>query len=175
MLGVVGPTGAGKSLLLALLPRLWDPTEGRVLLDGRDLRDWPLAELRATIGFVQQETMLFSRTLRENLALGVDDLPSERLDRAVTLARLEQDLPQLPAGLDTLVGERGVTLSGGQKQRSAIARAVVKEPRLLVLDDALSSVDAATEAAILEGLRGFMTAGPAWSRPTASRRCARPT
>jgi ATP-binding cassette subfamily B protein len=157
LLGVVGPTGAGKSLLLALLPRLWDPTEGRVLLDGRDLRDWPLAELRATIGFVQQETMLFSRTLRENLALGVDDLPSERLNRAVHLARLEQDLPQLPDGLDTLVGERGVTLSGGQKQRSAIARALVREPRLLVLDDALASVDAATEAAILEGLRGFMT------------------
>jgi ABC-type multidrug transport system fused ATPase/permease subunit len=158
MLGVVGPTGAGKSLLLALLARIYDPTEGRVLLGGRDLRDWPLADLRRLIGFVPQETILFSAPLRDNVALGVEAPPVERLEQAVALARLEQDLPQLPDGLDTLVGERGVTLSGGQKQRTAIARALLKEPRVLVLDDALSSVDAATEAAILGGLRQFMAA-----------------
>ena len=156
-LGVVGPTGSGKSLLLALLARVYDPTEGRILLDGRDLRDWPLAELRQAIGFVPQETILFSESLRENVALGVADPPPERLERAVALARLDQDLPQLPDGLETEVGERGVTLSGGQKQRTAIARALLKDPRILVLDDALSSVDASTEAAILAGLRGFMT------------------
>ena len=156
LLGVVGPTGSGKSLLLALLARLYDPTEGRVLLDGRDLRDWPLAELRRQVGFVPQETILFSASLRENVALGVEAPPEERLAAAVGLARLEQDLPQLPDGLETTVGERGVTLSGGQKQRTAIARALLKAPRVLVLDDALSSVDASTEAAILGGLRGFM-------------------
>ncbi|HEX2185141.1 MAG TPA: ABC transporter ATP-binding protein, partial [Chloroflexota bacterium] len=155
-LGVVGPTGSGKSLLLALLARVYDPTEGRILLDGRDLRDWPLAELRQAIGFVPQETILFSESLRENVALGVEEPDPERLERAVALARLDQDLPQLPDGLDTVIGERGVTLSGGQKQRTAIARALLKDPRILVLDDALSSVDASTEAAILAGLRGFM-------------------
>jgi ATP-binding cassette, subfamily B, multidrug efflux pump len=156
LLGVVGPTGAGKSLLLALLARLYDPTEGRVLFDRRDLCDWPLAELRGAIGFVQQETMLFSRPLRENLALGREGATPAQIERAVALARLAQDLPQLPRGLETLVGERGMTLSGGQKQRAALARALLREPRLLVLDDALSSVDASTEAAILDGLRGFM-------------------
>ena len=155
-LGVVGPTGSGKSLLLALLARLYDPTEGRILLDGRELRDWPLATLRRAVGFVPQETLLFSKSLRDNVALGVADPTAERLEQAVALARLEQDLPQLPDGLDTVVGERGVTLSGGQKQRTAIARALLKDPRILVLDDALSAVDAATEAAMLRGLHGFM-------------------
>jgi ATP-binding cassette subfamily B multidrug efflux pump len=152
-LGVVGPTGSGKSLLLA---RLYDPTEGRILLDGRDLREWPLAVVRRSVGFVPQETILFSESLRENVALGVQDVSPESLDRAVAVARLEQDLPQLPNGLDTVVGERGVTLSGGQKQRTAIARALLKDPPILVLDDALSAVDAATEADILDGLREVM-------------------
>jgi ATP-binding cassette, subfamily B, multidrug efflux pump len=156
LLGVVGPTGSGKSLLLALLARLYDPTEGRVLVEGRDAREWPLEALRRAIGFVPQETLLFSESLRDNVALGVEEIDDARLERAVSLARLEQDLPQLPDGLQTMIGERGVTLSGGQKQRTAIARALLKDPTILVLDDALSSVDAATEADILQGLRGFM-------------------
>jgi ATP-binding cassette subfamily B protein len=155
LLGIVGPTGGGKSLLLALLARVHDPTEGRILLGGRDLRDWPLAELRRVIGFVPQETILFSESLRENVALGVVDPTPEQLERAVAVARLDQDLQQLPDGLETTVGERGVTLSGGQKQRTAIARALLKDPAILVLDDALSAVDTATEAAILGGLREF--------------------
>jgi ATP-binding cassette subfamily B protein len=154
--GIVGATGSGKSLLLSLLARLYDPTEGRILLDGRDLRDWPLATLRRAVGFVPQETILFSESLRENVALGVDGAETAELERSVAVSRLAQDLPQLPNGLETMVGERGVTLSGGQKQRTAIARALLKNPRLLVLDDALSAVDTQTEAAILGGLRQFM-------------------
>jgi ATP-binding cassette subfamily B protein len=155
-LGVVGPTGSGKSSLLALLARVYDPTAGRVLLDGRDLRDWPLAELRRQVGYAPQETLLFSTALRENVAFGLDEVDEAALQRAVSIARLEQDLPQLADGIDTVVGERGVTLSGGQKQRTAIARALLKDPCLLVLDDALASVDADTEVAILDGLREAM-------------------
>jgi ATP-binding cassette subfamily B protein len=154
--GIVGATGSSKSLLLALLARLYDPTEGSIRLDGRELRDWPLTTLRRAIGFVPQETILFSETLRENVALGVDEPDDDAVERAVAVSRLGQDLSQLTDGLETMVGERGVTLSGGQKQRTAIARALLKDPRLLVLDDALSAVDTQTEAAILSGLREFM-------------------
>jgi ATP-binding cassette subfamily B protein len=155
-LGVVGPTGSGKSSLLALLARVYDPTAGRVLLDGRVLRAWPLAELRRQVGYAPQETLLFSIALRENVAFGLEEVDKAALQRAVSIARLEQDLPQLVDGIDTVVGERGVTLSGGQKQRTAIARALLKDPCLLVLDDALASVDADTEVAILAGLREAM-------------------
>jgi ATP-binding cassette subfamily B protein len=141
-----------------LLGRLHDPTEGQVLIDGVDVRELPLADLRRRIGFVPQETFLFSGPLHQNVAFGLDTEEAEpqRVRDAVRLSQLEKDLDQWPHGLETLIGERGVTLSGGQKQRTAIARALVKDPTILILDDALSSVDTRTEEAILEGLREFM-------------------
>src|SRR5919202_2065156 len=155
---IVGPLGSGKSSLVSLIPRLQDVTRGQVLLDGIDVRDLPLDELRRHIGFVPQETFLFSGSLRENVAFGLspDDATESRVRDAVRLSRLENDLDQWPGGLDTLIGERGVTLSGGQKQRAALARAVAKDPAILILDDALSAVDTYTEAEILKRLRGVM-------------------
>ncbi len=157
-LAIVGPLGSGKSSLAALVPRLLDPTVGEVLVNGVDVRLWPVADLRRRIGFVPQETFLFSGTLRENVTFGVEPAQAteSRVRGAVALSRLENDLDQWPAGLETVVGERGVTLSGGQKQRTAIARAVAREPSILILDDALSSVDTRTEAAVLTGLQEFM-------------------
>jgi len=151
--GIVGPTGSGKSTLVSLLARLHDPPKGTVLLDGRDVRDLPLPSLRSAIAFVPQEAFLFSATVRENVAFGRADAPPSAVEDAVREARLAEDMAGFPNGLDTRVGERGVTLSGGQKQRAALARALVADARVLVLDDALSAVDAATEAAILENLR----------------------
>jgi ATP-binding cassette subfamily B protein len=153
---IVGATGAGKSTLARLLTRVDDPQAGRILLDGVDLRDLPLDFLRGLVGYVPQETFLFSESLLENITLGAPDVPAEAVTRAVELSQLSADLEQFPAGLQTVIGERGVTLSGGQKQRAAIARAVIKEPAVLVIDDALSSVDTRTEEAILRGLRDFM-------------------
>jgi ATP-binding cassette subfamily B protein len=151
--GIVGPTGSGKSTLVSLLARLYDPPRGAVLLDGRDVRDLPLAALRGAVAFVPQEAFLFSATVRENVAFGRAGAPAVVVEEAVREARLAEDMAGFPQGLDTRVGERGVTLSGGQKQRAALARALVADARVLVLDDALSAVDAATEAAILENLR----------------------
>jgi ATP-binding cassette subfamily B protein len=151
--GIVGPTGSGKSTLVSLLPRLFDPPPKTVFLDGRDVRDLPLAGLREAIAFVPQEAFLFSATVRENVAFGRAGAADGQVEEAVREARLAEDLGHFPQGLDTRVGERGVTLSGGQKQRAALARALVADARVLVLDDALSAVDAATEAAILENLR----------------------
>jgi ATP-binding cassette subfamily B protein len=151
--GIIGPTGSGKSTLVSLLPRLFDPPPGTVFLDGRDVREVPLGLLRRSVAFVPQEAFLYSATIRENVGFGRADAPDEAIEAAVRDARLAGDLAQFPKGLDTLVGERGVTLSGGQKQRAALARALVADARVLVLDDALSAVDAATEAAILENLR----------------------
>jgi ATP-binding cassette subfamily B multidrug efflux pump len=155
---VVGPLGSGKSTLVHLIARLADPTRGNVMIDGVDVRDWPLAELRRQIGFVPQETFLFSGSLRENVAFGISeaDATESRIRDALHRSRLENDLDQWPKGLDTLIGERGVTLSGGQKQRTAIARAIAKDPAILVLDDALSSVDTRTEEAVLQSLHEFM-------------------
>jgi ATP-binding cassette subfamily B protein len=153
---VVGPTGSGKSSLAALVPRLWDPTEGQVLIDGIDVRLIPLELLRRAIGFVPQETFLFSIPLRENIAYGLEDAAQERIAWAAAVSQLERDVEQFPQGYDTYLGERGVTLSGGQKQRSALARAVYKDPRILILDDALSAVDTYTEEEILRRLRGVM-------------------
>lgn len=150
---LVGPMGAGKSTLVQLVPRLYDPQAGAVLVDGVDVRERDLAELRAAIGYVPQETFLFSDTLRANLTLGAEGADEAALWAAVEAAGLAADVADLPHGLDTLVGERGVTLSGGQKQRVAIARALLRAPRILILDDALASVDVATEEAILRALR----------------------
>ncbi|MFN7995863.1 MAG: ABC transporter ATP-binding protein [Bryobacteraceae bacterium] len=153
---VVGHTGSGKSTLVSLVPRLMDPTSGRVLLDGLDVRDLSPADLRRHIGFVPQETFLFSATIAENIAFGVESATQEQIRQAAELAGLAADIESFPKGYETMVGERGITLSGGQKQRTAIARAVLRDPRILILDDALSSVDTLTEERILQALTGVM-------------------
>lgn len=153
---LAGHTGCGKTSLVNLVPRLLDPTEGVVLVDGVDVRRYDPEALRRQIAVVPQETYLFSMTLGENIALGVDGAGREAIARAAGIAGLEPDLAGMPAGLDTVVGERGITLSGGQKQRTAIARAVLREPSILILDDALASVDTVTEERILRELAGVM-------------------
>ncbi|MCC6860801.1 MAG: ABC transporter ATP-binding protein [Bryobacterales bacterium] len=155
-LAVVGHTGSGKTTLVNLIPRLIDPTEGTVLLDGIDLRELSPQALRRHIGFVPQETFLFSASVAENIAFGVENATPEEIRRAAELAGLAPDIESFPDGYKTLVGERGVTLSGGQKQRTAIARAILRDPRILILDDALSSVDTLTEDRILSGLAEVM-------------------
>ena len=152
---IVGRTGAGKSALVQLLPRLFDVEAGSVLLDGRDIRTLPLGWLRRQVGLVPQDPFLFSRTIRENVGLALEGDGDGHVDWAVRMAALARDLAEFPRGLDTIVGERGVTLSGGQKQRVALARVLAAAPRVLLLDDALSSVDAETERTILDQLRGF--------------------
>jgi ATP-binding cassette, subfamily B, multidrug efflux pump len=166
---LVGPTGSGKSTLIALLARLYDPPPGTVFIDGMDVREIPLATLRGAVGFVPQEPFLFSDSLADNVAFGLDatvakgeagvpQIPDRerRIEAAAAVARLDKDVVDFPRGYQTVVGERGITLSGGQKQRTAIARAVVIDPRILVLDDALSAVDTYTEEEILSRLRGVM-------------------
>ncbi len=153
---VVGPTGSGKSTLVGLIPRLHDAPPGAVRVDGRDVRRIPLAVLRGAVGFVPQETFLFSASVRDNLAFGTPGDGALRAERAAEIAQLAPDVQDFPRGYETFVGERGITLSGGQKQRAALARALATDPRILVLDDALSAVDTETEEAILTGLRGVM-------------------
>src|SRR5579872_6836638 len=153
---LVGHTGSGKSTLVSLIPRLIDPTAGAVYLDGANLRDLDPEWLRRQIGFVPQETFLFSATLAENIAFGVEDAGEEDIQRAAELAGLAPDIAGFPAGYQTMIGERGLTLSGGQKQRVAIARAILRNPRILILDDALSSVDTLTEERILTALENVM-------------------
>lgn len=153
---IVGATGCGKSTLVSLIPRLLDPTTGAVLLDGTDLRKLSPRAIRRHIGFVPQETFLFSSTIADNIAFGVEHATLDQIRRAAELAGLAADIESFPAGYQTMVGERGITLSGGQKQRTAIARAVLRDPRILILDDALSSVDTLTEELILKGLGGIM-------------------
>jgi ATP-binding cassette, subfamily B, multidrug efflux pump len=150
-LAIVGPTGSGKSTLVDLIVRTYDPDRGAVLIDGVDLREVSLTDLRRAVGFVPQETFLFGETLRRNILLGAPD--DGRLERVAEIAQLTEALPALPDGYDTMLGERGINLSGGQKQRAAIARALAQDPPVFVLDDALSAVDAQTEARILGGLR----------------------
>ena len=150
---IVGPTGSGKSTLMSLLPRLFDPPPGTLFVDGHDVRRIPLEVLRGAIGFVPQESFLFSETVRENVAFGMRGDGAARAEWAAGVAQLAKDVHDFPAGFETAVGERGITLSGGQKQRAALARALAIEPRILVLDDALSAVDTETEEHILEGLR----------------------
>jgi ATP-binding cassette subfamily B protein len=183
---LVGVTGSGKTTLISLVARLHDPPPGTVFVDGVDVRDIPLAALRGAIGFVPQEPFLFSDTIADNVAFGLDattrarggdmerplrepahaatsvastavgDGRDERIRAAAAVARLDKDVADFPKGYDTMVGERGITLSGGQKQRTALARAIAVDPRILVLDDALSAVDTYTEEEILSRLRGVM-------------------
>jgi ATP-binding cassette, subfamily B, multidrug efflux pump len=154
---LVGATGQGKTTLANLVPRLVDPSEGAVLLDGTDVRDLPLDALRDQIGFVPQESYLFSESLRENISYGRTDASDAEYERALETSQLSNDLKQLTQGLNTVIGERGITLSGGQKQRAAIARALLKDPPVLILDDALSHVDTHTEEEILHRLRDYMS------------------
>lgn len=156
-LAIVGATGSGKSTIVNLIPRLFDPQQGDVLIDGVDVKRYPLEKLRRAVGYVPQETFLFSVPLRENVGFGAAEvLTDTQLQWAGDVSQLNKDVEDFPARFDTMVGERGVTLSGGQKQRTAIARAVAKDPRILILDDALSAVDTYTEAEILRRLRGVM-------------------
>ncbi|MDP9262981.1 MAG: ABC transporter ATP-binding protein/permease [Acidobacteriota bacterium] len=155
-LAIVGPTGSGKSTLVNLIPRIYDAEPGQILLDGRPLREYPLETLRRSIGFIPQETFLFSESVRENIAFGAEQATDEQVRSAAAGASIAPDIEEFPEKYATLVGERGITLSGGQKQRTAIARALIRNPRILVLDDALSSVDTYTEEKILHHLREIM-------------------
>ncbi len=155
-LAIVGPTGSGKTTLVSLIPRIYDSEPGTVLIDGRPIREYTVASLRRNIGFVPQETFLFSERIRENIALGVDSASDREIHDSAEVANIAADIESFPEGYDTLVGERGITLSGGQKQRTAIARALIRNPKILILDDALSSVDTHTEDKILNHLRDVM-------------------
>jgi ATP-binding cassette, subfamily B, multidrug efflux pump len=160
-LAIVGPTGSGKSTLVNLIPRLLDATPGpdgesTVLIDGQPIRSFPLDTLRASIGFVPQETFLFTETIRQNIAFGVPEATDAEIQQAATVAHIATEILEFPRGFQTMVGERGLTLSGGQKQRTAIARAVIRNPKILILDDALASVDTYTEEQILAGLQRVM-------------------
>jgi ATP-binding cassette subfamily B multidrug efflux pump len=155
-LAIVGPTGSGKTTLVNLIPRIYDAAPGSVLIDGEPVREFSLEPLRRQIGFVPQETFLFSETIRENIAFGKEDASNEEVSAAAEAANIAQDIEEFPEKYGTLVGERGITLSGGQKQRTAIARAIIRNPRILILDDALSSVDTHTEDKILNHLREVM-------------------
>jgi ATP-binding cassette, subfamily B, multidrug efflux pump len=156
-LAIVGPTGSGKSTLVNLIPRVYDAEPGAVLIDGLPVREFPLETLRRNIGFVPQETFLFSDTIRENIAFGAADATDAEVRSAAEAANIAEDIESFPDKYETTVGERGITVSGGQKQRTAIARALIRDPRILVLDDALSSVDTHTEDKILNHLREVMT------------------
>jgi ATP-binding cassette subfamily B protein len=155
-LAIVGPTGSGKSTLVSLIPRIYDADPGSVLVDGRSITEFPLQALRQNIGFVPQETFLFSTTIRENIAFGTERGDEREVRAAAEAASIAQEIEGFPQKYETVVGERGLTLSGGQKQRTAIARAIMRNPRVLVLDDALSSVDTFTEEKILNHLREIM-------------------
>jgi ATP-binding cassette subfamily B multidrug efflux pump len=155
-LAIVGPTGSGKTTLVSLIPRIYDAEPGSVLIDGIPIREYPIAVLRRNLGFVPQETFLFSETVRENIAFGKEGATDEDVRSAAQAASIAEEIEEFPEQYRTLVGERGITLSGGQKQRAAIARAIIRNPRILILDDALSSVDTHTEDKILNHLREIM-------------------
>jgi ATP-binding cassette subfamily B protein len=153
---LVGPTGSGKTTLASLVPRFYDADTGRVLVDGVDVRDLARRSLRREIGVISQDPFLFSASIRDNIALGIPDAPFEAVEAAARAAQAHDFILELPHGYDTVVGERGITLSGGQRQRIAIARALLIDPRILILDDATASVDATTEARIRAGLQEVM-------------------
>jgi ATP-binding cassette, subfamily B, multidrug efflux pump len=153
---IVGQTGSGKSTLVHLIPRLYDAPAGTLYIDGVEIHQYPLQTLRSQIGFVPQETFLFSETVGENIAFGVEEGRPDAIVKASEVSNLRRDVEQFPKQFETLVGERGITLSGGQKQRTAISRAVIRDPRILILDDALSSVDTETEDRILRQLEQVM-------------------
>ncbi|HEV3039283.1 MAG TPA: ABC transporter ATP-binding protein [Candidatus Angelobacter sp.] len=155
-LAIVGPTGSGKTTLVNLIPRIYDAASGSLLMNGRPIHEYPVEILRRNVGFVPQETFLFSDSVRENIAFGVENTADDQVHDAAEGANIAQDIESFPESYSTLVGERGITLSGGQKQRTAIARALIRNPRVLVLDDALSSVDTYTEEKILNHLRQIM-------------------
>jgi ATP-binding cassette subfamily B multidrug efflux pump len=155
-LAIVGPTGSGKTTLVSLIPRIYDAEPGSVLIDGIPIREYPIAALRRNLGFVPQETFLFSETVRENIAFGKENATDDEVRAAARAASIAEEIESFPEQYRTLVGERGITLSGGQKQRAAIARAIVRDPRILILDDALASVDTHTEDKILNHLREIM-------------------
>jgi ATP-binding cassette subfamily B protein len=157
-LAIVGPTGSGKSTLVNLISRLYEAPGDSLVIDGRPVRDYPLAVLRRNIGMVPQETFLFSATIRENLSIGAPEASAEDLLEAAEAAHIRLEFEEFPRGFETMVGERGLTLSGGQKQRSAIARALLRRPAILILDDALASVDTYTEERILSGLGSYTSA-----------------
>ena len=157
-LAIVGPTGSGKSTLVNLVPRLFEAPEGSLLIDGRPVRAYPLSMLRRNIGVVPQETFLFSETIRENIAFGAPQATAEEILEASGAAHIRREFEEFPHGFETMVGERGLTLSGGQKQRAAIARALLRRPAILILDDALASVDTDTEERILNNLAGYTAA-----------------
>jgi ATP-binding cassette subfamily B protein len=156
-LAIVGATGSGKSTLVGLIPRFYDAPEGSLLVDGVPIRRIPLATLRRHIGFVPQETFLFSETIRDNIRFGAPEASEAEVEQAAEISNILPEIQGFPKGFDTMVGERGLTLSGGQKQRTAISRAVIRDPRILILDDALSSVDTFTEEKILRHLTGVMS------------------
>jgi ATP-binding cassette subfamily B protein len=155
-LALVGPTGSGKTTLASLIPRLYDPVEGSVVIDGADIREIDPESLRRQVALVSDDAFLFSATLRENIAYAAPDATDEQVLRAAAMAGLDEFVGELPDGYETLVGERGLTLSGGQRQRVAIARALIQDPRILILDDATSSLDASTEARVKQALREVM-------------------
>lgn len=155
-LAIVGPTGSGKTTLAALVARLWEAPRDTLFVDGRSIREWPLEQLRRAIGFVPQDPFLFSETLANNVAFGVDGATPDQISEAAAIASIDAEIRDFPAKYETMVGERGITLSGGQKQRTTLARAVIRDPKILVLDDALSSVDTDTEERILRGLKDVM-------------------
>ena len=155
-LAVVGYTGSGKSTLVNMIPRMYDITSGEILIDGRNVKDIPLQLLRSHIGYVPQETFLFSDTISENISYGTDNGTNEHVQEAAEISRIAHDVNDFPRGYATMLGERGITLSGGQKQRTSIARAVMRKPKILILDDALSAVDTYTEEEILKRLRAIM-------------------
>ena len=157
-LAIVGPTGSGKTTLVSLLARLFEAAPGSLLIDGRPVRDYPLAVLRRNIGMVPQETFLFSDTVRENLVFGAPEATTDQMLEAAETAHIRAEFEEFPQGFETMVGERGLTLSGGQKQRTALARALLRRPAILILDDALASVDTYTEEQILGGLSRYTAA-----------------
>jgi len=156
VIALLGPTGSGKTTVVNLLPRFYDPTGGRITIDGTDIRDVTLSSLRRSIGIVQQDVFLFSATMRENIAYGAVEASQDEIEQVAKAARIHEFIMTMPDGYDTWVGERGVTLSGGQRQRVAIARTLLMDPRILIFDDSTSSVDTETEYLIQQALAELM-------------------